>query len=57
MTYIDEYTIQTIGSKWHKDGLYKTLDYSRLVSLLIPAVNKMAQEIQDLKSILNGTSS
>ena len=46
-----------VSSKWHKDGLYKTLDYSRLVSLLIPAVNKMAQEIQDLKSILNGTSS
>ena len=41
---IDQLAIDNvIGSKWHNDGQYKTLDYSRLVSLLIPAVNKMAQ--------------
>ena len=55
---IEELAIDNVTStRWHRDGQYKTLDYSRLVSLLIPAVNKMAQEIQDLKSILNGTSS
>ena len=55
---IEELAIDNVvSSKWHNDDQYKTLDYSRLVSLLIPAVNKMSQEIQDLKSILNGTSS
>ena len=46
-----------VSSKWHKDGQYKTLDYSRLVSLLIPAVNKLSQEVEDLKSVINGSSS
>ena len=55
---IEELAIDNVvSSKWHRGQDYKTLDYSRLVNLLIPAVNKMAQEIQVLKSILNGTSS
>ena len=45
------------STKWHKDDQYKVLDYSRLVSLLIPAVNKLSQEVEDLKSIINGSSS
>ena len=45
------------SSKWHRDGQYKTLDYSRLVSLLIPAVNALAQRVEDLESKLNGSSS
>ena len=41
---IDQLAVDNvISSKWHKDDQYKTLDYSRLVSLLIPAVNKLAQ--------------
>ena len=55
---IDQLAVDNvISSKWHKDGQYKTLDYSRLVSLLIPAVNKLAQEVKDLKSILNNGGS
>ena len=51
---IDQLAVDNvISSKWHKDDQYKTLDYSRLVSLLIPAVNKLAQEVKDLKSIVN----
>ena len=46
-----------VSSKWHKDDQYKTLDYSRLVSLLIPVVNKLSQEVEDLKGIINGSNS
>ena len=46
-----------IGSKWHAGEEYKTLDYSRLVALLIPAVNHLAQEVKVLRSKVNGTSS
>ena len=46
-----------VSSKWHKDDQYLTLDYSRLVSLLIPVVNKLSQEVEDLKRIINGSSS
>ena len=45
------------SSKWHRDGQYKTLDYSRLVSLLIPAMNTLAKRVEDLESKLNGSSS
>ena len=31
-----------VQSKWHKDDQYKTLDYSRRVSLLIPAINTLS---------------
>ena len=46
-----------IFNKHHKDDQYKTLDYSRLVSLLIPAVNALAQRVEYLESVLNGNSS
>ena len=39
-----------ISSKWHKDDQYKPLDYSRLVSLLAPAVNMLATRVGDLES-------
>ena len=45
------------STKWHKDDQYKVLDYSRLVSLLIPAVNALAKRVEDLGSKLNGNSS
>ena len=45
-----------VGSKWQGEE-YKTLDYSRLVALLIPAVNHLAQEAKVLRSKVNGTSS
>ena len=46
-----------VSSKWHNDDHYKTLDYSRLVSLIIPAVNTLAKRVEDLESKLNGNSS
>ena len=46
-----------IGSKWHNGEDYKTLDYSRLVALLIPAVNHLSHEVKVLRSKVNGTSS
>ena len=46
-----------VSSKRHNDDHYKTLDYSRLVSLLIPAVNTLAKRVEDLESKLNGSSS
>ena len=46
-----------VSSKWHNDGQYKTLDYSRLVSLLIPAVTTLAKRVEDLESKINGNSS
>ena len=45
------------SSKWYNDDQYKTLDYSRLVSLLIPAMNALAQRVEYLESKLNGSSS
>ena len=55
---IDQLAIDNVvSSKWHNDGQYKTLDYSRLVSLLIPAVNTLAKRVEDLESKLNGSSS
>ena len=42
-----------VSSKWHEDDQYKTLDYSRLVSLLIPAVNTLSQQVKDLESKIN----
>ena len=55
---IDQLAIDNVvSSKWHNDDHYKTLDYARLVSLLIPAVNTLAKRVEDLESKLNGSSS
>ena len=53
-TAIDQLAIDNVvSSKWHKDGQYKTLDYSRLVSLLIPALNTLAKRVEYLESKVN----
>ena len=50
---IDQLAIDNVlGSKWHNDDEHKTLDYSRLVALLIPAANTLkahATRILNLK--------
>ena len=46
-----------VGSKWHDGDEYKTLDYARLVSILIPAVNTLSARVKDLETKINGTSS
>ena len=45
-----------IGSKWHDGDEYKTLDYSRLVALLIPAVNALSARVKDLETKINGAT-
>ena len=42
-----------VSSKLHKDGQYKPLDYSRPVSLLIPALNTLAKRVEYLESKVN----
>ena len=46
-----------LGTKWHDGDTHKTLDYSRLVALLIPAVNHLSARVKYLESKVNGTSS
>ena len=54
---VDQLAVDNVvSSKWHNGDNYKTLDYSRLVSLLIPAVNTLAKRVEDLESKLNGSS-
>ena len=55
---IDQLAIDNVvASKWHEGDNYKTLDYARLVALLIPAVNTLSARVKDLESKVNGTSS
>ena len=55
---IDQLAVDNVvGSKWHQGEEYKTLDYARLVALLIPAVNALSARVKDLESKVNGTSS
>ena len=54
---IDQLAIDNVlGTKWHQGEDYKTLDYSRLVALLIPAVNHLSQQVKYLQSKVNGTA-
>ena len=46
-----------VSSKWHNDGEYKTLDYSRLVSLCIPAINTLNQQVTALTAELDALKS
>ena len=46
-----------LGTKWHEGGTFKTLDYSRLVALLIPAVNTLSARVRDLEAKVNGPGS
>ena len=55
---IDQLAIDNVlGSRWHEGEEYKALDYSRLTALLIPAVNKLSQQVRELQSKVNGSSS
>ena len=50
---IDQLAIDNVvGSKWHEGEEYKSLDYSRLVALLIPAVNTLSARVQKLDARL-----
>ena len=50
---IEELAIDNVvGSKWHNGEALKTLDYSRLVALLIPAVNTLTARVQELEAKL-----
>ena len=54
---IEQLAIDNVtGSKWHKGDQYKTLEYSRLVALLMPAVNRLSQQVEDLQSKINGAA-
>ena len=46
-----------VSSKFYNDDQYKTLDYGRLVALLIPAVTHLSKQVKDLESKSNGTAS
>ena len=41
-----------VGNKSYQNEEYKTLDYSRLVSLLIPAVNALSARVSELEAKL-----
>ena len=41
-----------VGNKFYQNEEYKTLDYSRLVSLLIPAVNALSAKVSELEAKL-----
>ena len=44
---IDQLAIDNvIGAKRHQGEDYKTLDYSRIVAPLIPAVNQLSQQVK-----------
>ena len=37
-----------VSSKWHIDDQYTTLDYGRLVALLIPVANGLIERVKEL---------
>ena len=41
-----------VGNKFYQNEEYKTLDASRLVSLLIPAVNALSARVSELEAKL-----
>ena len=45
-----------VGSKWHNGDEHKTLDYSRLVALLVPAVNTLSARLREMEAKVNGTA-
>ena len=40
-----------VGTKWHNNDEYKTLQYDRLVPLLVNAVNQLNKQVKDLVQI------
>ena len=55
---IEQLAIDNVtGTRWHEGESYKTLDYSRLVPLLVSGMNTLSARVKDLESKVNGTSS
>ena len=55
---VEELAIDNVtGTRWHEGQSYKTLDYSRLVPLLVSGMNTLNAKIKHLESKVNGTSS
>ena len=46
-----------VGQRWHNETTMKTLEYGRLTALLIPALNHLSKQVEDLTSKVNGTTS
>ena len=54
---IDQLAIDNVvGSRWHDGEQHRTLDYSRLVALLIPAVNTLSARLREMEAKVNGTA-
>ena len=52
-TAIEQLEIDNVvGKKFYQHGEYKTLDCSRLVSLLIPTVNALSAKVSELEGKL-----
>ena len=45
-----------VGTKWHQGEEYKTLQYDRLVPLLVNAVNRLNQQVEELQSKIHGAA-
>ena len=45
-----------VSSKFHNGDQYKTLDYSRLMCLAIPAISELSRQVKDLQDKLNGSA-
>ena len=53
---IDQLAIDNVvGSKWHQGEQHNTLDYSRLVAVLILAVNELSRQVAELKQQLHSS--
>ena len=52
MTYIDEYTIQTIGSKWHKGKEKKNQVLAKLESTDGIALKRLARFLEEYEESL-----
>ena len=46
-----------VSSKFHNGDQYKTLDYSRLICLAIPAMSELSKQVKNLENKFNGTTS
>ena len=54
---IEQLAIDNVfGTKWHNNDEYTTLQYDRLVPLLVSAVNQLSKEVKYLQSKINGTA-
>ena len=56
MTYIDEYTIQTIGSKWHKGKEKKNQVLAEMKSTDGTALKRLARFLEEYEENLTNYS-